>query len=154
MEMIDGAFDIRDGVLTITDAIGSGPILDRIRRMIEEARSGKADPAAAIEAIGELAPTLKPVLQAMGKSNSLGALLLLLWFIVEMTKALHPSGTHSSTTHVEYGPTTINQITINQGVSGQPQLAPVDASVSDHKHKNSKRKKRRLRAKFHRTNLR
>ena len=145
VEMLDGSFDIRDGILTITDQAGSEPVLDRIRRLVEAATAGQTDPAAALDAIGELAPSLKPILKAFGKNNPLLVLGMLLWFIVEMTKAFHPTGAHTSSSRVEYGPTTINQITINESVSPKPELAPTDRSISDHKSKNSKRRKRRLR---------
>jgi hypothetical protein len=89
-QVLDGAFEIRDGVLTIFDGAGSQPVMERLRKLAQDAVAGKADPEEAIKAIEQLAPSLAPILKAFGKNNLLLAIAVALWFIVEMTKALHP----------------------------------------------------------------
>ena len=103
-EVMDGAFEIRDGVLTIFDETGSQPIIERLRKLAQDAVAGKTDPEEAIKAIEQLAPGLAPILKAFGKNNTLLAIALALWFIVEMTKALHPAGA-DRTTSVKIGKT-------------------------------------------------
>ncbi|MBR1236170.1 hypothetical protein [Bradyrhizobium sp. AUGA SZCCT0182] len=142
-----GTFQVRDGVLQITTASGSESVLGHIRRLAADAISGKTEADEAIKAIEALAPSLSPILKLVGKNNSLLGLALLLWFIVEMTKALNPSSGASKPIHIENRPTIINQITIDKSISAHAELAPTDSGVANHKHQDSKRKKRRLRGK-------
>jgi hypothetical protein len=144
----DGTFQVRDGVLQITTASGSESVLQHIRRLASDAISGKTEADEAIKAIEALAPSLSPILKLIGKNNSLLALALLLWFIVEMTKVLNPGGTGASKPiHIENRPTIINQITVDKGISAHAELSPTDRGVTNHKNQDSKRKKRRLRGK-------
>jgi hypothetical protein len=138
----DGTFKVRDGVVQISTVSGSEPVLERIRRIASDAVNGKSDTEDAIKAIEALAPSLSPILKLAGNKSSLLALALLLWFIVEMTKALSGSSA-SKPIHIENRPTTINTIAIDRtAASNTPELSPT---------KNSKRKQRRLRGKSRRT---
>jgi hypothetical protein len=142
----EGTFEVRDGVVAITTASGSEPVLERIRRLASDAVRGKTDSDEAIKAIEALAPSLSPIFKLVGKNNSLVGLALLLWFIVEMTKAFNP-GTGNKPIHIENRPAIVNQITIDKGVSAHAELGPTDRGISNHKSKQSKRKQRRLRGK-------
>ena len=83
-----GTFQVRDGLVEITTVAGSEPILERIRRLADDAVKGRTDPDDAIKAIETLAPSLGPILKLVGNKNSVVAgLALLLWFVVQMTKA-------------------------------------------------------------------
>lgn len=144
-QVLDGAFEIRDGVLTVFDGTGSQPVMERLKKLAQDAVAGKSDPEEAIKAIEQLAPGLAPVLRAFGKNNSLLAIALALWFIVEMTKALHPAGGDRATSvKIENNPTILNQVTIS---SEEVRSAPGP------REKLSKRAKRRhqarARAKMH-----
>lgn len=140
----DGTFSVRDGLVEISTKAGSEPVLDRIRRLASDAIKGKSDPDEAIKAIEALAPSLSPVIKLVGKNNALLALALLLWFVVEMTKAFTAGGA-TKPIHIENRPTIENKITIEQRISKNAELGPSDSSVSRKDDKNSKRKKRRLR---------
>jgi hypothetical protein len=143
----DGAFQVRDGVVEISTASGSSePVLERIRRLASDAIKGKTDAEEALQAIEAIAPSLSPILKLFGHNNSLLVLALLLWFIVEMTKALHPADA-GKPIHIENRPTIVNKIAIEKGVSANAELAPTNSSVSNHNNQNSNRKKRRLRGK-------
>jgi hypothetical protein len=140
-QMPDGTIEVRDGVVHIA-APGeeSIPVLEKIRRLAQEAVEGKTDADTAIAAISEIAPSLAPLLKATKGSGALVVLALLLWFVVQMTNALQSE--RRSGTVVDNRPTVINQITINERVPKATELAPTDRGV-----KHSKRKKRRLRGK-------
>jgi hypothetical protein len=133
----DGTFSVRDGLVQVSTESGSEPVLERIRRLATDAVKGKSNAEEAIKAIESLAPGLSPVLKLAGTNNSLLVLALLLWFIVEMTKAFN-AGSVSNPIHIENRPTIINKITIDSNISSN--------FIRDDK--NSKRKQRRLRGKY------
>lgn len=134
--ILEGTFRARDGVLHVFGAGGdSRPVLERIRQLAEAAIAGDTDQNAAIDAIAALAPSLAPMLKATKGSSGLVALALVLWFIVEMTKAFN-SGDSSQPRPIiiQNTPTVVNEITIGQNLPHQV-------------YKSSKRKKQRDRGK-------
>jgi hypothetical protein len=140
--VLEGTFQVRDGVLHI-----QGQNAERIRKLALKAVKGQADADEALKTIEAIAPSLGPIIKLFGKNNTLLAVALILWFTVEITKALHPSGGHSRPIHIENRPTIINKITIDEGMSAHAELTPTNRSVTHNKNENSKRKKRRLRGK-------
>jgi hypothetical protein len=133
----DGTFSVRDGLVQIRTELGSEPVLERIRRLASDAIKGKSDADDTIKAIEALAPSLSPILKLAGKQNSLLVLALILWFIVEMTKAINPSST-TKPIHIENRPIVTSNISVDANVVGR---SYEDSSTS-------KRKQRRIRGKL------
>src|SRR4051794_39219131 len=53
--------DVRNGILHITNAAGSGPLLDQLRKLAADAVAGKSDPGDTVKKITALAPELAPI---------------------------------------------------------------------------------------------
>lgn len=145
--VLDGTYDIMDGALRLRDAPESTrAMLESIRQIAIDAVRGRVEQQEAADAIAELAPCLAPILKATKNPNLLLLLALILWFVVEMTKAM---GDKSKTAPIiiENRPTIINEVTAQNGAPPQPAFSARDRSVQTYDPKHSKRKERRVRGK-------
>lgn len=142
-------------MMHIATAGGSEPVIERLGRIksiAEQAVAGTTTTDDAIAAISAIAPSLAPVLKALGKNNSLIILAMILWFVAEMTKAMHGSSSaKTDSIHIENSAVHVDQSTSIDNrvfIAPPPPVRPTDlVRAAPSKEKLAKRQKRRLRGK-------